>query len=51
MPKNPNWIEELAGSALQDREGPSKHFEKLTALLLYNAQSLLICENMICEQQ
>ena len=32
-------------------EGDHPNIEKLTALMMYNAQSLLICENMICEHQ
>ena len=49
-PRTLNWMWGLAGSALQDRGGPSKHW-KVAALMMYNAQSLLICENMICEHQ
>ena len=32
-----------------ERDHPN--IEKLTALMMYNAQSLLICGNMNCEQQ
>ena len=40
---SPNWMEELAGSVLQDRGGPSEEMKKLTALLLlYNAHSSLM---------